>query len=325
MIDAEERALLEETVRGAIADACAKPDAARAVDAVLAQVGWLELLSAEPRAAVEIAFDALGRANAAATLLDDVLAAALGAEPRADRAVLLPRFGTWDAPGRIGASGIEAHGLATARADRASELLVVCTGEADLRVASVPLALAEVGAVRGIDPDAGLRTVRIAGRAASDRRIDAAAWDAALAQGRRALAQQIAGTCRGMLELARSHALERVQFGRPIARFQAVRHRLAEALVALEALEAALGAAGDEPSTETAALAKAVAGRSARSVAAHCQQVLAGIGFTTDHPFHRYLRRALALEGLLGSADAITLDLGRRLLASRRVPTLIEL
>jgi alkylation response protein AidB-like acyl-CoA dehydrogenase len=116
-----------------------------------------------------------------------------------------------------------------------------------------------------------------------------------------------------------------MQFGRPIARFQAVRHRLADALVAVEALEAALTAARDVPSPDTAALAKAIAGRTAHTVARHCQQVLAGIGFTTEHPFHRFSRRVLALEGLFGSADEIVLDVGRRLLVERRVPTLIEL
>jgi alkylation response protein AidB-like acyl-CoA dehydrogenase len=128
-----------------------------------------------------------------------------------------------------------------------------------------------------------------------------------------------------MLDLARTHARERVQFGRPIARFQAVRHRLADALVAVEALESALEAAREQPSPDTAALAKAVAGRTARTVARHCQQVLAGIGFTVEHPFHRFLKRVLALEGLLGSADGIVLEVGRRLLQERRVPTLIEL
>jgi alkylation response protein AidB-like acyl-CoA dehydrogenase len=128
-----------------------------------------------------------------------------------------------------------------------------------------------------------------------------------------------------MLALARTHAMERLQFGRPIARFQAVRHRLADALVAVEALEATLAAAGDEPNPDTAALAKAVAGRTARTLSAHCQQVLAGIGFTTEHPFHRFLKRTMLLEGLFGSADDIVVDLGRKLLAARTVPTLIEL
>ena len=128
-----------------------------------------------------------------------------------------------------------------------------------------------------------------------------------------------------MLDLARTHAVERMQFGRPIARFQAVRHRLAEALVAVEALEATLAAAWDEPGTIPAALAKASAGRTARTVATHCQQVLAGIGFTTDHPFHRFLKRGLTLEGLFGSADAIVVEIGRQLIAERAVPTLIDL
>jgi len=45
----------------------------------------------------------------------------------------------------------------------------------------------------------------------------------------------------------------------------------------------------------------------------------------SGHPFHRFLKRTIALEGIFGSADAIVLDVGRRLLAERRVPTLIEL
>jgi alkylation response protein AidB-like acyl-CoA dehydrogenase len=53
--------------------------------------------------------------------------------------------------------------------------------------------------------------------------------------------------------------------------------------------------------------------------------VLAGIGFTTEHPFHRLLKRTMLLEGLFGSADEIAVHVGRQLLATRRVPTLIEL
>ena len=72
-------------------------------------------------------------------------------------------------------------------------------------------------------------------------------------------------------------------------------------------------------------MAKAVAGRSARVAARHCQQVLAGIGFTTEHPFHRYVRRVLVLEQLLGSTRALTADLGREILDDRRLPTQVPL
>lgn len=325
MIDADERAVMEQTVRGAIANALATAGGGADIDAVLAKFGWLEMFDDEPDYAIGIVFCALGAANATATALDDVVASALGQKPRADLAVLLPRFAAWDPPGRIDADDFQAQGLATGRAATAGEMLVVCGTDSEPWSVIVPMTAAEAEAVRGIDRDAGLRTVRVHGSAFGARRLDPAAWRSALALGRRAVAHQIEGACRTMLDLARIHAIERVQFGRPIARFQAVRHRLAEALVAVEALDAALTAAREEPNFDTAALAKAIAGRTAHTVARHCQQLLAGIGFTTEHGFHRFLKRTLVLEGLFGSADEIVLDVGRRLLAERRVPTLIEL
>ena len=83
MIDCQERAVMEQTVRGAIANGVAHGND---IDAVLAELGWLELLENEPDDAIDIVFSALGAANAAATALDDVLAAALGEKPRADLA-----------------------------------------------------------------------------------------------------------------------------------------------------------------------------------------------------------------------------------------------
>jgi alkylation response protein AidB-like acyl-CoA dehydrogenase len=74
-----------------------------------------------------------------------------------------------------------------------------------------------------------------------------------------------------------------------------------------------------------AAMAKAVAGRGARTTARHCQQVLAGIGFTTEHPLHRYVRRVLVLDQLFGSSKLLTKELGDTLLASRRLPPLLPL
>jgi hypothetical protein len=322
MMEAAERALLATTVGTALADGLGDGDA----DGVLADVGWLEMLEAEPRDAVAIVFTALGSTNKPATALDDVVATALGVTPCADLAVLLPPFGAWNAPGHVDADhNADAVGLGTRRSATARELLVVCRHGTEFRAVIVPVRMAQGRAVQGIDADAGLRIVRADHVEDAGVRLDATAWESAVAAGRRAVAHQIAGASRTMLELACTHALERVQFGRPVSSFQAVRHRLAEALVAVEALEATLDAAGDEPNAVTAALAKATAGRTARTVAAHCQQVLAGIGFTTDHPFHRFLKRTMVLDGLFGSADDIVLDVGRQLLARRRVPTLVEL
>ena len=95
-MDAAERALLEEAVQGACADEGAS------ADAQLATLGWLDMLAAEPRDAIAVVFEALGATNRAATALDDVVVAALGREPRADLAVLLPAFGAWNPPGASG-------------------------------------------------------------------------------------------------------------------------------------------------------------------------------------------------------------------------------
>jgi Acyl-CoA dehydrogenase, C-terminal domain len=147
-----------------------------------------------------------------------------------------------------------------------------------------------------------------------------------LAAGRRALGWWLVGTGRAMLSMARSHALDRVQFGRPLAAFQAVRHRLAETLVALEGAEAALAAADTAADDDLGAvLAKAAAGQAALTAARHCQQVLGGIGFTAEHGLHRHVRRALVLDGLLGSARELTREAGGLLVKERSAPRLVEL
>ena len=146
--------------------------------------------------------------------------------------------------------------------------------------------------------------------------------DVPLAAGRRALGWWLVGTSRAMLTLARQHALDRVQFGRPVASFQAVRHRLAETLVAIEGAEATLGATTDDFGS---LLAKAAAGQAALTAAKHCQQVLGGIGFTAEHELHRHAKRALLLDGLLGSARELTREAGARLRAEGSAPRLVHL
>jgi alkylation response protein AidB-like acyl-CoA dehydrogenase len=144
----------------------------------------------------------------------------------------------------------------------------------------------------------------------------------ALDAGRRALGWWLLGTGRAMLALARAHVLDRTQFGRPLASFQAVRHRLAETLVALDGAEATLVAAEDDLGS---LLAKAAAGQAALTAARHCQQVLGGIGFTAEHDLHRHVRRALVLDGLLGSARELTREAGALIREQGTAPRLVQL
>jgi hypothetical protein len=152
---------------------------------------------------------------------------------------------------------------------------------------------------------------------------------AALAAGRQAVGWWLVGTSRAMLALARQHAVDRVQFGRHISSFQAIRHRLAETLVAIEGAEATLQAAAsdqpDDPDGLASLLAKAAAGQAALTTARHCQQVLGGIGFTAEHQLHRHVKRALILDGLLGSARELTREAGATLRAKGSAPRLADL
>ncbi len=146
-----------------------------------------------------------------------------------------------------------------------------------------------------------------------------------VSEARRALGWWLVGSARAMLALARQHALDRVQFGKPISSFQAVRHRLAETLVAIEGAEATLSLPGADNVDLNSLLAKAAAGKAALTAAKHCQQVLGGIGFTAEHELHIHVKRALVLDGLLGSSRELTRKAGAGLRARGTVPRLAQL
>ena len=146
-----------------------------------------------------------------------------------------------------------------------------------------------------------------------------------VAEARLAVGWWLVGSARAMLTLARQHAMDRVQFGRPIAGFQAVRHRLAETLVAIEGAEATLSLPGVDNPDLTALLAKAAAGKAALTAARNCQQVLGGIGFTAEHDLHHHVKRALVLDGLLGSSRELTRRAGAGLRARGSAPRLAQL
>lgn len=125
------------------------------------------------------------------------------------------------------------------------------------------------------------------------------------------LAAEQAGIARRLLDLTVAYAKERLQFGRPIGSFQAVKHRCADMLVAVEqARTAALHAAWavDDPRVDDADLAVSIAqatcSETAYRVAADAVQLHGGIGFTWEHVAHLYYKRAVADAALLGSAEA---------------------
>jgi alkylation response protein AidB-like acyl-CoA dehydrogenase len=316
-MEATERALFESGVRRAT-----ETNDGAALDGALGDLGWRDALAVDRPTAVSVLFETQGATTTTSAALDWLLAAALGADADGGAvAVVLPSLRGWDAPGRLDGDWCVVEGLGSAALGRCDTALVVAQTPDGAATFAVDLGLLTRRPVEGLDPALGLCEVmgefETAWAAAQPKAAD---WPAAVALGQLALGHELVGAGRTMLELARTHALERMQFGRPIASFQAVRHRLAECLVALEAAAALLDAAWEDPSAVTAAMAKAFAGRSARSVARHCQQVLAGIGFTTEHPLHRSVRRAIVLDQLLGSGAVLTRTLGTDVLSSATLP-----
>jgi hypothetical protein len=299
-----------------------------ALDDALAQTGWHDALEADPYTAIETLFPLQGAANAISSALDHVVASGLGLRLAPEQAVVLPALGGWTVPGDTDGRGLTLEGLGTAAMTRARTALVVSrTAQPPaLAVATVDASSLILAPAHGMDAAFGLVKVT-AGEQRPIYEIEAVTerWDSAFALAQVAIGHELAGAARAMLDLARVHALNRVQFGQPISRFQAVRHRLAETLVAIEAAEAMLAAAGSGGAPELAAVAKALAGRGALIAARHCQQVLAGIGFTAEHPFHRYLRRVLLLDQLFGTARSLRDALGQQILEGRRLPDLLPL
>jgi alkylation response protein AidB-like acyl-CoA dehydrogenase len=123
-----------------------------------------------------------------------------------------------------------------------------------------------------------------------------------------ALAAEQVGGARACLETATAYAKERMQFGRPIGSFQAVKHKCADMLTRVQVADAAAteaaraidGVPGAPEPGVAAAVAHAVCSEAFMAVAAENIQVHGGIGFTWEHPAHLYYRRAKASQLLFG-------------------------
>jgi alkylation response protein AidB-like acyl-CoA dehydrogenase len=116
-------------------------------------------------------------------------------------------------------------------------------------------------------------------------------------------AAELLGASARVLDLAVEYAKERVQFGRPIGSFQAVKHRCADMLVDVEGMRSAvyhaawaLGA-GDPDASVAASTAKTWCSEASRRVMASGLQVHGGIGFTWEHDLHLFVKRA-QLDGV---------------------------
>ena len=120
-----------------------------------------------------------------------------------------------------------------------------------------------------------------------------------------ALAAEQVGGAQLVLEQAVQYAKDRVQFGRPIGSFQAIKHKCADMLLEVESAKSAAyyaawcAAEMNDELPSVASLAKAYCSEAYFHAAAENIQIHGGIGFTWEHPAHLYFKRAKSSELLL--------------------------
>ncbi|MBS2534757.1 acyl-CoA/acyl-ACP dehydrogenase [Catenulispora sp. NF23] len=118
-------------------------------------------------------------------------------------------------------------------------------------------------------------------------------------------AEQV-GAAQRAFDLTLAYAKQRVQFGRPIGSFQAVKHRLADMFTLLESARsasyaAAFAAVSGDGLTVAASRAKAYCSEAFSVIAGEAIQLHGGIGITWEHPIHLYFKRAHATSQLFGT------------------------
>jgi alkylation response protein AidB-like acyl-CoA dehydrogenase len=122
------------------------------------------------------------------------------------------------------------------------------------------------------------------------------------------LSVELVGTAQRALDLSVRYAKERVQFGKPIGSFQAVKHKCVDMMIAVENARSlcyyAAWAVSENPpeARQAVPMAKAYSSDMGRMVCSEAIQVHGGIGFTWEHDMHLYYRRALASEANFGNA-----------------------
>jgi alkylation response protein AidB-like acyl-CoA dehydrogenase len=164
-----------------------------------------------------------------------------------------------------------------------------------------------------LDPTVRLGALHLDGvRLAADRVIGEVGrgWpilERVIEAGATGLALQAVGGAARSLDMAVAYAKVRQQFGKPIGSFQAIKHKCAEMLVALEtsrsgAYHAAWAVSTGAPDAATAAaIAKSTCTEAFRHVAGEAIQIHGGIGFTWEHDLHFYFKRSKYLEYALGT------------------------
>lgn len=331
MMDAATRELLRGSLRAVLAERSDRPLTGR-----LADLGWDEVLDDDAPGALRLLFETKGEALSSDDALGPLLVRAIAdavtlpvptasAAAGAGATVVLPSSLHPDhVSAHIDGDRLVVEGIVLRAPDPRAPRIVPVAADDGVRLALVAEGELADQSIGGFDPDLGL--VRVSGRAEASTVTwiegpDAiAAWEAAVACGRWALAAELTGIARRVVADAVAYTLEREQYGRPIGTFQALQHRLAGAHASVVGASHVVAEAATTGSPWAALVAKSLAGHAAEDACTQAQQAYGAIGFTWEHGFHRSLRRVYTLDRLLGGWRDLEAEIGLRLQETGTVP-----
>ena len=248
---------------------------------------------------------------------DLVLSAALaepGTDPLLPAATAAPVDGGWRLEGTKAfvPAGMLAHALVvSARTGDGVGLFVVDTDAPGLTRRAQE---ATTGQIEAEVELAGVTVPAEHALVVGDEGIDALGWLVERAEA--ALCLQVAGACQAAVKLTAEYTTTRQQFDKPIATFQAVGQRAADAFIDAEAVrltawQAAWRLSEELPATAEVAVAKYWADEGAQRVVHAAQHLHGGMGVDRDYPLHRYYLLVKQLSLTLGGATASLLRLGQ--------------
>ena len=199
-------------------------------------------------------------------------------------------------------------------AQAATHLLVSAKpdgGEAGLFICQVDDPAVSIQSHRAVDPDSLLCQVAFEGTTAQPigAITDGRALARLLETSTLAAAIQMVGIAAASLDMAVAYAKQRTQFDRPIGAFQAIKHKFADMLVALEGARSAAYYASwalaedDSAAALAVSMAKATCADACRLICNDVLQIHGGVGFTWGYDVHFYLKRGKLLEYAFGDAS----------------------
>jgi len=197
--------------------------------------------------------------------------------------------------------------------DAVDEVVVVARAGDDVRAVVVPAEQLAATPIHALDASRRIVHLRADGiDVPPDRVLERSSGDAvrrAIEEATVGLALEMVGTAQTIFDVTLDYAKQREQFGVPIGSFQAIKHKFADMLIALERARAtgyfaALTIAEDDARrTSAVSVAKAAAGDCQRLLAKEGIQVHGGIGYTWEHDMHLYVKRLKSGEPLFGSTS----------------------